>query len=121
MGTPDLLPIFDAVVCFFFGVELLKVFINYYFLPFCGVFFFSFYLGFPLLCRNFSFIKFNLFIFVFKVITLGDGSEMILLWFMLQNVWPMFSSKSFIVSGLIFRSLISLCGFDLGIFTMLLV
>ena len=29
-----------------------------------------------------------------------------LLWFMLENIWPMFSSKSFIISGLMSRSLI---------------
>ena len=48
----------------------------------------------------------HLFIFVFLVITLGGGSEKILLWFMLESVWPMFFSKSCIVSSLIFRSLI---------------
>ena len=53
-----------------------------------------------------SLIKSHLFIFVFIVITLGGGSEKILLWFMSESVWPMFSSKSFIVSSLIFRSLI---------------
>ena len=48
----------------------------------------------------------NLLIFVFTVITLRGGSEKMLLLFMSESVWPMFSSKSFIVSGLIFRSLI---------------
>uniref|UniRef100_A0A8D0T8X1 Uncharacterized protein n=1 Tax=Sus scrofa TaxID=9823 RepID=A0A8D0T8X1_PIG len=52
--------------------------------------------------------KSHLFIFVFIVITLGSGYEKILLSFMSERVWPMFSSKSFIVSGLIFRSLIHL-------------
>ena len=47
-----------------------------------------------------------MFIFVFVVTTLGGGSEKIRLWFMSENVWPMFSYKSFMVSGLIFRSLI---------------
>ena len=47
-----------------------------------------------------------MFIFVFIVITLGDGSEKILLLFMSESVRPMFSSKSFLVCGLIFRSLI---------------
>ena len=47
-----------------------------------------------------SLIKSHLFIFVFIVITLGGGSEKMLLWFMSESVWPMFSSKSFIVSGL---------------------
>ena len=53
-----------------------------------------------------SLIKSHLFIFGFTVITLGGGSEKILLWFMLESFWPVFSSKSFIVSSLIFRSLI---------------
>ena len=47
----------------------------------------------------------HLFTFVFLVITLGGESEKILLWFMSQSVGPMFSSKSFRVSGLISRSL----------------
>ena len=53
-----------------------------------------------------SFIRSHLFIFVFFFITLGGGSEKILLWFMSKSVFPMFSSKSFIVSSLTFRSLI---------------
>ena len=47
-----------------------------------------------------SLIRFHLFIFVFISITLGGGSKKILLWFMSKSVLPMFSSKSFIVSGL---------------------
>ena len=35
-------------------------------------------------------------LFAFIVITLGGGSEKILLQFMSESVWPMFSSKSFI-------------------------
>ena len=53
-----------------------------------------------------SFIKSHLFIFVFISVTLGGGSKRILLWFMSKSVFPMFSSKSFIVSGLKFKSLI---------------
>ena len=49
-----------------------------------------------------------LFIFVFTVNTLRGGSEKMLLSFMSERVWPMFSSKSFIVSGLMSRSLIHL-------------
>ena len=48
----------------------------------------------------------HLFIFVLIFITLGDGSKKILLQFMSKSVLPMFSSKSFIISGLTFRSLI---------------
>ena len=55
-----------------------------------------------------SFIRSHLFIFVFISITLGGGSKKILLWFMSKSVFPMFSSKSFIVSGLTLRSLIHL-------------
>ena len=52
-----------------------------------------------------SLIKSHLCIFYF-VITLRGGSEKMLLSFMSKSVWPMFSSKNFIVSGHIFRSLI---------------
>ena len=51
-----------------------------------------------------SFIRSHLFIFVFISISLGGGSKKILLGFMSKSVLPMFSSKSFIVSGLAFRS-----------------
>ena len=47
----------------------------------------------------------HLFTFVFISITLGGGSWRNL-WFMSESVLPIFSSKSFIVSGLTFRSLI---------------
>ena len=62
-----------------------------------------------------SLIRSHLFIFVFIFITLGGGSKKILLWFMSKNALPMFSSESFIVSGLTFRSLIHFensLGFD---------
>ena len=48
----------------------------------------------------------HLFTFVFISITLGGGSQMILLWSMSSSVLPIFSSKSFIVSSLTFRCLI---------------
>ena len=53
-------------------------------------------------------IKSHLFIFGFIFITLGGGSKKILQWFMSKSFFPMFSSESFIVSGLTFRSLIHL-------------
>ena len=53
-----------------------------------------------------SLIRSHLFIFVFTVITVRGGSEKMLLSFMSESVWPVFSSKSFMVSGLISRSLI---------------
>ena len=52
------------------------------------------------------FIRSYLFIFVFIFITLGGGSKKMLLQFMSKSVLPMFSSESFIVSGLTLRSLI---------------
>uniref|UniRef100_A0A8W4F9S0 Uncharacterized protein n=1 Tax=Sus scrofa TaxID=9823 RepID=A0A8W4F9S0_PIG len=55
-----------------------------------------------------SLIKSHLFMFVFTVITLRGGSEKTLLSFVSESVWPMLSSKSFIVSGLLSRSLIHL-------------
>ena len=53
-----------------------------------------------------SFIRSHLLIFVFISIAQGGGSKRIMLWFMSKTILPMFFSKSFIVSGLIFRSLI---------------
>ena len=43
--------------------------------------------------------------FCFYFFALGDWSKKILLWFMSANVLPMFSSRSFMVSYLIFTSL----------------
>ena len=56
--------------------------------------------------RAFKFKYAHLFIFVFISTHLGGGSWRILLWFMSSSFLPMFSSKSFIVCGLTFRSLI---------------
>ena len=54
-----------------------------------------------------SLIWFHLFIFVFLIfIILEGGSKKILLWFMLTCDFPIYSSKSLIVSGVTFRSLI---------------
>ena len=53
-----------------------------------------------------SFIRSHLFTFVFISISQGGGSKKIMLWFLSKNVFLMFSSKSFIASGLTFRSLI---------------
>ena len=44
-----------------------------------------------------SLIRSHLLIFVFPVITVRSGSEKMLLLFMSESVWPMFSSKSLIV------------------------
>ena len=52
-----------------------------------------------------SFMRSHLFIFVFISITVGGGPK-ISCCDLCQSVLPMFSAKSFIVSGLIFWSLI---------------
>ena len=60
-----------------------------------------------LLCKSFYVSLGVICLFIFLIsITLGGGSKKILLWFMSKSVLPMLSSKSFIVSGLAFRSLI---------------
>ena len=53
-----------------------------------------------------SLISFHWFICFFIVFILTDGSNNMLLWFMSKSVLPKFLSRSFIVSGIIFRSLI---------------
>ena len=53
-----------------------------------------------------SLIKSHLLIFVFIFIIVEGGLEKILLWFMSKSVLPVFSSEHFIVSSLIFWSLI---------------
>ena len=49
-----------------------------------------------------SLIKSHLFVFVFISITLEDRLKRLMLWFMSESVLPMFSSNSFVGSGLTF-------------------
>ena len=56
--------------------------------------------------KLFSLLMSHLFIFAFISNILGGGSQRTLLWFMSESVLPMLSSRSFIVSGLTFISLI---------------
>jgi len=62
----------------------------------------AFHLVYSFLCcaKLLSFIRSHL-LFLFP--WLGGGSERIFLWFMSKRVLPVFSSKSFIVSGLTFK------------------
>ena len=53
-----------------------------------------------------SLIRSHLFIFAFISITLGSGLWKIFLRFISESVLPVFSSRSFIISGLTSRSLI---------------
>ena len=52
-----------------------------------------------------SLIRSHLFIFAFISIALRDWPKKTLIWFMWENVLPMFSSRRFMVSCLIFKSL----------------
>ena len=63
-----------------------------------------------------SLIRSHLFMFAFISFSLEDRSKKILLWFMSKSVLPMFSSWSFMVYGLILRSLIH---FELILFMVL--
>ena len=65
-----------------------------------------FHRWFPLLCKSLlSLIRSHLFIFAFISVALGDWPKKTLVWFMSENVLPMFSFKSCMVSCLIFNSL----------------
>ena len=74
-----------------------------YFLPSVGCHFVLYMVSFSM---QKCLIRSHLFIFVFVVITLGGGPEKILMWFMSESFQPIFFSKSFVVSSLIFRLLI---------------
>ena len=69
---------------------------------------FLFCLLFPLLWKKFwvQLGPICFFVFVFISISLGDGLKKILLRFLSESVLLMFSSRSFIISGLTLRSLI---------------
>ena len=73
------------------------------FSPILGVVFVFFMISFAVQ-ELLSLIGFHLFIFVLISISLGGRSKKILLWFMSES-FAIFSSKSFIVSGLTFRFL----------------
>ena len=77
----------------------------YYFLPFWGV---SFHLANSFLCcaKAYKFNQISLAYFCFYCHHCRRWVIEDLAWFMPSSVLPMFSSKSFIVSGLTFRSLI---------------
>ena len=60
--------------------------------------------------------SFVYFYFLPPLLYLGDGSKKILLWFISKSILPMFSSRSFIVSSLMFRSLNH---FEFFLYTML--
>ena len=55
--------------------------------------------------KHISLIRSHLFIFTFISIALGDWPKKALIQFILENILPMFSSRSFMVSCLIFQFL----------------
>ena len=81
---------------------LFGFFVCKYFLPFLGCVFVLFMVSFAM--QNFLRLIRSHFKILFIFITLAGGSKKILLWF--RSIQPMFSSKSFTVSSLTFRSLI---------------
>ena len=91
--------------CIFWKLILCYCFTCSYFLPFWGL---SFSLAFCFLCcaKLLSLINSHLFTSVFLSIILGGGSRSTLLWCISKSVPLMFSSKSFIVPGLTFKSLV---------------
>ena len=109
----SVLPIFNWIVCFY-DIELYKLYIFGILTPFwpyhlqiCSPIqwvVFLFCQWFPLLCKSFL-VGSHSFTFAFISFSLGDRSKKILLQFMSKSILPMFSS-SFVVLGLIFRSLI---------------
>ena len=52
-----------------------------------------------------SLVRSHLFIFVFISIALGNLPKKTCVWLMSENILPMFSSRSFMVSCLMFKSL----------------
>ena len=75
-----------------------------YFLPFWGLSFC--FMVFSVVQIVLSLNRSHLFVFVFIFITLGGRLKKILLWFLSKCVLPIFSYKSFVVSGLTLRSLV---------------
>ena len=89
---------------YFGNLSFVSCFICYYFLPFWGL---SFHLAYSFLCCAKAF-KFNQVPLVYFCFYFCYCRRWVIedLWFMSSSVLPLFSSESFIVSGLTFRSLI---------------
>ena len=116
----DCLPI-SWLGCLFFDIELNRLSVYFGINPlwvalFVSIFshsvgciflylFFQFIVSFPVQMLL-SLTRSHLFSFVFIFITLGGVSKKIVLRFMSKSILPMFSYRTFIVSGLTFRSFI---------------
>ena len=95
------------VVCIFWRLILCQLLHSQIFSPIWGCFFISFMVFFAVQ-KLLNLIRFYLLIFVFIFIILGSGPKKFLLWFMSKCVLSIFSSKSFIVLGLIFSLYLNL-------------
>ena len=109
-----LLPIFQ-LGCLFFVIELYDLYIleinplsfrsfaNTFFQPIGCVFVYGF-LCCAKACKS-SWVPFVYLCFYFYNVALGDWPKKTLVWFISENYLPAFSSRSFTVSRLIFKSL----------------
>ena len=88
-------------------IKPLSLHIEKIFLPFCGLSFLFLMVSLAVQ-KHLSWIRPHWFIFVFIDLILGGESKKMLQWFILKSILPMFLSRSFIVSHLIFRYLIYL-------------
>ena len=96
----------ELFVCFGINSSLVALFANNFF--YSEGCLFALFMVFFAVQMLLSFIRCHLFILVFIFMTVRGRSREILLRFMSKSVLPMFSSKSFIMPSLTFRSLIHL-------------
>ena len=106
----DLLTIFNWVVCFcmsyLYILEINPLLVISFAKIFSHLEVLSFHFVSFAVQKLLSLIRSYLFTFVFIFITLAGRSKKIFLWCISKCVLPMFSSKCFIISCLMFRSLI---------------
>ena len=122
MSVQVFCPFFDWVACFDAVCKfwrLIPCWAHHWqmFLPNLW-FVFCFVYHFLCCARAFEF-KFHLFIFIFISLILGNGLKKILLLLISESVLPMFSSRSFIMPSLTFRSLsvcVCVCVYFLNLF-----
>ena len=103
-----LLLLYLNCMCCFYILEIKPLLIASFgkiFLLFCCVVFSFFKMAFLAVQKLLGLIRSHFFFFL-TVVILGGGSNKILPWFISKSVLSMFSSRSFIVSDLLFRSLI---------------
>ena len=100
------------VVCIFWRLSPCQLHVCNYFLTFYRLYFHFFvclylcfyFCGFLCCAKTYvSLIRSHLFVFI--SVALGDWQKKTFVWFVSENILPMFSSRSFLVSCLIFKSL----------------